>query len=67
MQLVSNQQLFLVAHTLSVEVPHANFTEVTWMVLVHVGSVVVLTSSKTTTTGMLSCALLSLSTSSVCT
>jgi len=36
-----------------VEVPHTDFTEVTGMVLVHVGAVVVLTTSKTTTTGML--------------
>ena len=35
------------------EVPHANFTEVTWMVLVHVGAVVVLTTSETATTGVL--------------
>lgn len=36
------------------EVSHTDFTEVTRMVLVHVGTVVVLTTSKTTTTGMLS-------------
>jgi hypothetical protein len=41
------------ALTLLVEVPHTNFTEVTWMVLVHVGTVVVLTTGKTTTTGVL--------------
>ena len=34
-------------------VPHTNLTEVTRMVLVDVGSVVVLTTSHTTTTGML--------------
>ena len=38
---------------LLVEVSHTNLSEVTWMVLVHVGSVVVLTTSKTSTTGML--------------
>lgn len=37
-----------------VEVSHTDFTEVTRVVLVHVGTVVVLTTSKTTTTGMLS-------------
>ena len=37
-----------------VEVSHTDFTEVTRMVLVHVCAVVVLTTSKTTTTGMLS-------------
>lgn len=37
-----------------VEVPHTNLSEVTWMVLVDVGTVVVLTTSHTTTTGMLS-------------
>jgi hypothetical protein len=36
-----------------VEVPHADFTEVTWMVLVHVGAVMVLATGKTTTTGVL--------------
>lgn len=36
-----------------VEVPHADFAEVTRMVLVHVGAVVVLTTGQTTTTGML--------------
>lgn len=36
-----------------VEVPHTDFTEVTRMVLVHVDLVVVLTTGKTTTTGML--------------
>ena len=35
------------------EVAHTDFTEVTRVVLVHVGSVVVLTTGKTTTTGML--------------
>lgn len=39
---------------LLVEVPHTNLTEVTGMVLVDVGTVVVLTTSHTTTTGMLS-------------
>jgi hypothetical protein len=39
-----------------VEVPHADFTEVTWMVLVHVRAVMVLATSETTTTGVLSCA-----------
>jgi hypothetical protein len=34
-----------------VEVPHTDFTEVTGMVLVHVGAVVVLTTGETTTTG----------------
>jgi len=38
---------------LLVEVSHTDLSEVTWMVLVHVGSVVVLTTSKTSTTGML--------------
>lgn len=36
-----------------VEVPHTDFTEVTRVVFVHVGAVVVLTTGKTTTTGML--------------
>lgn len=36
------------------EVAHTNLTEVTGMVLVDVGSVVVLTTGHTTTTGMLS-------------
>jgi len=36
-----------------VEVPHTHFTEVTGMVLVHVGTVVVLATGKTTTTWML--------------
>lgn len=36
-----------------VEVSHTNLAEVTWMVLVEVGTVVVLTTSHTTTTGML--------------
>lgn len=35
------------------EVSHTDLSEVTWMVLVHVGSVVMLTTSKTTTTWML--------------
>jgi len=38
---------------LLVEVSHTNLTEVTGMVLVHVGSVVVLTTGQTTTTGVL--------------
>jgi len=36
-----------------VEVPHTDLSEVTRMVLVHVGSVVVLATGKTTTTRML--------------
>lgn len=40
-----------VAHL--VEVPHTDFTEVTRMVLVHVGAVVVLATSQTATTRML--------------
>lgn len=39
--------------TLLVEVSHTDLSEVTWMVFIHVGSVVVLTTSETTTTGML--------------
>lgn len=35
------------------EVAHTDLTEVTGMVLVHVGSVVVLTTGHTTTTGVL--------------
>ena len=35
------------------EVPHTNFTEVTGVVLVEVGTVVVLTTGHTTTTGVL--------------
>lgn len=35
------------------EVPHTHFTEVTGMVLVEVGAVVVLTTGHTPTTGML--------------
>lgn len=38
---------------LFVEVTHTNLSEVTWMVLIHVGSVMMLTTSKTTTTRML--------------
>lgn len=38
---------------LLVEVPHTDFTEVTGMVPVEIGPVVVLTTSHTTTTGML--------------
>jgi len=37
-----------------VEVAHTDLSEVTRVVLVHVGTVVVLTTGKTTTTGMLS-------------
>jgi len=37
---------------LLVEVSHTDLSEVTRMVLVHVGSVVMLTTSETTTTGM---------------
>lgn len=40
--------------SLLVEVSHTNLTEVTWVVLVQVGSVVVLTTSHTTTTWILS-------------
>lgn len=36
-----------------VEVAHTDLSEVTWMVLVDVGAVVVLTTGHTTTTGML--------------
>jgi hypothetical protein len=36
-----------------VEVSHTDFTEVTRVVLVHVGAVVVLATGKTATTGML--------------
>jgi hypothetical protein len=39
--------------SLFVEIPHSDLSKVTWMVLVHVRSVVMLTTSKTTTTGML--------------
>lgn len=39
---------------LLVEVSHTNFSEVTGMVFVHVGSVMMLTTCETTTTGMLS-------------
>ena len=38
---------------LLVEVSHTNLSEVTWMVLVQVGTVMVLTTSKTTSTRML--------------
>lgn len=41
-------------HLRLVEISHTNLTEVTRVVLVHVGSVVVLTTGKTTTTGVLS-------------
>jgi len=36
------------------EVPHTDFSEVSWMVLVEIGAVMVLTTSHTTTTGMFS-------------
>lgn len=39
---------------LQVEVAHTDLTKVTRVVLVHVGTVVVLTTSKTATTGVLS-------------
>ncbi len=39
--------------SLLVEIPHSDFSKVTGMVLVHVRSVVVLTTGKTSTTGML--------------
>ena len=61
-QSAPNQRRLLKTHTLSVEVPHAHFTEVTWMVLVHVGPVVMLATSETTTTGVLSCPTFSFST-----
>jgi hypothetical protein len=35
------------------EVTHTDLSEVTWMVFIHVGTVVMLTTGKTTTTGML--------------
>ena len=38
---------------LLVEISHTNLSEVTWMVLVQVGTVMVLTTSKTTSTWML--------------
>jgi hypothetical protein len=38
---------------LLVEVPHTDFTKVTWMILVEIGSVVVLATSHTTTTRVL--------------
>ena len=37
-----------------VEVSHADLSEVTWMVLVEIGAVVMLTTGHTTTTGVLS-------------
>jgi hypothetical protein len=37
-----------------VEVSHANLSEVTWMVLVEIGAVVMLATGHTATTGMLS-------------
>jgi hypothetical protein len=44
---------------LLVEVAHTDLSEVARMVLVHVGSMMMLTTSKTTTTGMLSAVPLS--------
>jgi hypothetical protein len=38
---------------LLVEIPHSDLSKVTWMVLIHVRSVVMLSTSKTTSTGML--------------
>jgi hypothetical protein len=38
---------------LLVKVSHTDLSEVTWMVLIHVGSVVMLSTSKTSSTGML--------------
>jgi len=38
---------------LLVEVPHTDLSEVTWMVFIHVGSVMMLSTSKTSSTGML--------------
>ena len=35
------------------EISHADFTEVTWVVLVEIGAVVMLTTGHTTTTGVL--------------
>jgi hypothetical protein len=37
-----------------VEVPHANLSEITWMVLVEIGAVMVLATGHTATTGVLS-------------
>lgn len=37
---------------LLVEVPHTDLTEVTWMVFVQIGPVVVLTTGHTTTSGI---------------
>ena len=39
---------------LLVEISHTDLSEVTWMVLIHVGTVVMLSSCQTTSTGMLS-------------
>lgn len=39
---------------LLVEVSHTNLTEITWMVFIHVNSVVMLTTGHTSTTGVLS-------------
>lgn len=38
---------------LLVEVSHTDLSEVTWMVLIQIGTVVMLTTSETSTTGML--------------
>jgi hypothetical protein len=38
---------------LLVEIPHSDLSKVTWMVFIHVGSVVMLSTSQTTTTWML--------------
>ena len=38
---------------LLVEVSHTDLSEVTWMVLIQIGSVVMLTTCETSTTGML--------------
>lgn len=43
---------------LNVKVSHTNFTEVTWMVLVKVDTMVMLTTSKTTTSSVTTLAML---------
>nr|AAN65372.1 YGL102C-like protein [Kluyveromyces lactis] len=53
-QLVQVQDWLPEMSLLLVEVSHTDLTEVTWMVLIQVGSVVVQTTSHTSTTGMLS-------------
>jgi hypothetical protein len=50
---------------LLVEVSHTNLSEVTRMVFIHVGSVVMLTTSETTTTGMLAAMRLSVTVLSI--